>query len=498
MENAVIINRISSQRQEDGYSLAEQSKLNNKVAEDRGYRVIREFNIIESAKDSSRRGKFREAFDYIKKDTSIRCVIVEKIDRLTRNLADASRSYELVNDYEIKFIFTKDNQEFSSSSKSGEKLQFDLKAILAKNYIDNLSEEVKKGQRGMLESGRWAGGSAPTGYLKENKQLIPDPDRSHFISKIFELYSSGAHSIKSLKREVDSIGFRSRRGKLLSRSNYYHILTNPIYYGDMRWNNNIFKGCHQPLINKSTFDRVNEMLCRTKNGLVTPAYSKHDFTYRGVLQCAECSSKITAEQKTKQNLGDKKIHKWTYYRCTHSKPCNQKGSVREELIECEIEKVLSKLKLGKNTAMWLKDQLRSSRKQEIEFRQNTLSTLNLSNNNLQKRLDTLYDDKIDGLIDIDTYDRKRNQYLLEQEQVLSEIQKHTTADKEYVNLGSLIIDVANNASSIYKVRSSEEKRYLLKLVFSNLYLKDKKLEYSFNPIFNTLLNYQKSNVVLRD
>lgn len=87
----------------------------------------------------------------------------------------------------------------NKNSNSHAKFQFDIKAILAKNYINNLSDEVKKGQRGMLEEGKWPGGSTPTGYKKINKLLVPDEATVPFIQRTLQLYASGKYSLKTLK-----------------------------------------------------------------------------------------------------------------------------------------------------------------------------------------------------------------------------------------------------------------------------------------------------------
>lgn len=159
-EDTVISNRISSQRQDEGYSLPQQSRVNHEATDKDGRKVAKEFNIIESAKSSEKRDDFYEMVEYIKKHPNIKYVYIEKPDRLTRNLKDATLAYDLVYNYDITFVFTRDNFSLSKNSNSHAKFQFDIKAVLAKNYIDNLSDEVKKGQRGMLEEGRWPGGIA--------------------------------------------------------------------------------------------------------------------------------------------------------------------------------------------------------------------------------------------------------------------------------------------------------------------------------------------------
>jgi len=498
MDECIVINRISSQRQDEGYSLPQQSKLNREVAEKDGRKVVKEFNIIESAKSSEKRDDFNEMVQYIKTHRNIKYVYIEKPDRLTRNLKDATLAYELVYNYDITFVFTRDNFSLSKNSNSHAKFQFDIKAVLAKNYIDNLSDEVKKGQRGMLEEGRWPGGSAPTGYKKVNKLLEPDEPRASYVVKTFELYASGSHSLRTLKNTLDKEGFRSQNGKPLTESNYHNILINPIYYGVMRWNKHLFEGKYQPLIDKQLFDRVQEMLRRTKNGQVIPIYSKHELTYKGLMQCKECGCQITGEEKTKKNKGNGFVHRWVYYHCTHFKSCSQHGMTKEEDIDKQITELLQTLSLGSNTTEWLKNKLKESHQDEIEFRNNALGSLNENLRRVIKRIDEVYDDKLDGIIDETTYHRKREQYLAERADLENQVKQHLVADDKYVDFGCLILDVANRASEIYQVRKPEEKKYLCNLIFSNLFLMDKKLIFGFNTIFQAILNYQKTKNKLPD
>lgn len=240
------------------------------------------------------------------------------------------------------------------------------------------------------------------------------------------------------------------------------------------------------------FDKVQEMLSRTKNGEIIPVYAKHDLTYRGSLQCRECGSKITGEEKTKTNKGNGKVHHWIYYRCTHYKPCSQKGCIREEQVDKEIVALLKRISLGTHTTEWLKKKLKESHADEILFREQQLRSLNATHLQVRNRLDRIYDDKLDNVIDEETFHRKREQYLTEKTDIENQIKRHSLADDKYVDFGCLVLDVANRASEIYEVRKPEEKRYLLNFIFSNLLLKDKKIKFRLKLIFDALLKYQET------
>ncbi len=497
-EDAISVNRISSKQQDEGYSLSQQAKLNKEIALKDRRRIVKEFNIVESAKASEKRDEFNEVIEYLKKHSNIKYAYIEKPDRLTRNLKDIVLTYDLVNNYDKEFVFSRDNFVLSKNSNSHAKFQFDIKAILAKNYIDNLSDEVKKGQRGMLEEGKWPGGSTPTGYKKVNKVLIPDEATVPFVQRTFQLYASGKYSLKTLKNKLDDEGFKSYSGKPLTKSNYHRILNNPIYYGMIPWNNKLYQGSFTPLIDEQLYQQVQAMLKRTKNGEFIPSYAKHVFTYQRTMRCGECNCQITAEKRTKTNKGNGKVHEWIYYRCTHFKDCAQKGVMREDRIENQFINDFVSLHLDTDTTEMLKQKLKENHFFQIQFREKALSDINNRLIQVQSNLDQIYDDKLDGVIDEQTFQRKRAQYLAEQKKLDDQVEKHRIADKKYVDFGCLIFDVAHLASGVFKVRKPDEKRYLLNFVFSNLSLKDGTVQNSLRDIFQAIAEYQKTKNVLPD
>lgn len=148
---AVIYARVSSKEQEkEGFSIPAQLKLLRQYAMEQGLLVIQEYVDVETAKRAGRTG-FTEMVGFFKKQmkgkvstATRRILLVEKTDRLYRNLKDWVTLDEL--DLEIHLV--KENVILSWDSRSSEKFMHGIKVLMAKNYIDNLSEEVKKG---MLE-----------------------------------------------------------------------------------------------------------------------------------------------------------------------------------------------------------------------------------------------------------------------------------------------------------------------------------------------------------
>ena len=138
---AVVYARVSSKDQEcEGFSIPSQLKLLRQYAREQHLTIVREFVDVETAKHSGR-GGFGEMIAALKHDASCRTILVEKTDRLYRNIKD----WMTVDDLEVTIHFAKENAVVSKHSRSSDKFLHGIKVLMAKNYVDNLSEEVKKG-----------------------------------------------------------------------------------------------------------------------------------------------------------------------------------------------------------------------------------------------------------------------------------------------------------------------------------------------------------------
>jgi site-specific DNA recombinase len=141
---AVLYARVSSREQkEEGYSIEAQVRLLREAALNKGFEVLREFIEIESAKTAGRK-VFDEMVTFLKRNRSCRTLLVEKTDRLYRNQRDALT----ISDLDIEVHFVKEGEILSKDAKSQVKFISDIRLAMARNYSENLREEVKKG---MLE-----------------------------------------------------------------------------------------------------------------------------------------------------------------------------------------------------------------------------------------------------------------------------------------------------------------------------------------------------------
>ena len=114
--------------------------------------------------------------------------------------------------------------------------------------------------------GEWCGGYTPFGYSydKNTKRLIPDEKEAQIIKEIFCLYVTKKMGAKTIATYLNRKGVRTRGGYPFSTSRIISIITNPIYAGKIRWDEKIYPGTHQAIIDEKTFNEAQTILARRR------------------------------------------------------------------------------------------------------------------------------------------------------------------------------------------------------------------------------------------
>lgn len=250
-KNAVMYCRVSSKEQEkEGYSIPAQQKLLRGYAEENGFKIVNEYSDVETAKKAGRTA-FNEMVAFLKKQNTgkqpgqpCRVILVEKTDRLYRNLKD----WVTLDELGVEIHLVKEGAVISNDSRSADKFMHGIRVLMARNYIDNLSEETKKGMLEKAAQGIYPS-FAPIGYLNVEcngrRYIQPDPNVAPTIKKLYEWYATGNYSLKAItdKAYEEGLSFR-KSGAKIPKSHVHQILTNKIYYGDFDWDGQTYKGIH--------------------------------------------------------------------------------------------------------------------------------------------------------------------------------------------------------------------------------------------------------------
>jgi len=466
---AVILARVSSKEQEEtGYSLDAQERFLQEYAGAKHFSAQRIFRIAETASKANVRKVFGEIFEYAEKQ-GVDTLICEKIDRVTRNLKDAALIEDWVKAKPLREVhFVKEGFILNANTPAHENLVWTMKVAIARFYADNLSEEVRKGQKEKLRQG-WLPTKPPLGYKtigdKGHKIHIPDESVAPLITKMFESYATGQYSLSALVEKMWHEGLRTRQGKKLVKSRLDDMLNDPFYYGAMRWKGEQYEAKHLPLISKALFDQVQDMKRRGN----APHFKRHKFAFSKMMKCGECGGSITAE-----------IQKGiVYYHCNHYRACTQKPFTPEKDVESQLMQVFDFFaQITPAEADEIKNRIKADHAQEIAYKESTHKSLSERYAKLQSRLDVLYNDRLDGTITPETWKKKQQEITSEQTDIRAQMERLKSEEAQYFDIWLNILDLARRAREIYQKRTSEEKRKLMSLIFSNMTLKDKKVSYS--------------------
>ena len=446
MKSAVIYARVSSKDQErEGFSIPAQLKFLREYASRNDFQILHEFVDVETAKTTGRK-KFGEMLTFFQKNPACRVLIVEKTDRLYRNFRDCVT----LEDLDVEIHLPKEGQIISKDAKSQAKLVHGIQVVIARNYIENLKEEVKKGMREKAEQGIYPS-RPPLGY-QNNKLEHTIELNSHkvpVVKSMFSLYASRRYSLTALRIELKRL-----HGVNLAKGYLEKLLKNPFYVGQFEWDGRMFRGSHKPLISQALFDEVQRVF-KSKN---KPHYGTHDFAYRGILTCAYDNCKVTAEIKKA---------KYIYYRCTQFRGKCGLPYIREEVLGDRLGTILKDIHVPDDVLVQLQDSLLNDRERQEAIRDEQERALDVRLNQVQRRLDQAYQDKLDGKISEEFWSRKAAEWQREENQILASKASVQSFQPHKLLEASRILELANKAYFLYVRQSPEEKAKLLKMVLSN-------------------------------
>lgn len=473
----VLFCRVSSKEQEtEGYSLSSQEKLLSEYAQAKHFNVKRVFAISESASGSVQRNTFKQMLTYLSKN-DIKILIVEKTDRLTRNHKDAVAMNDWVNeDPERQVHFVKENFFLHKESKSNEKFIWNIKVSVAEYYLDNLSEEVKKGQKEKLAQG-WLPTRPPLGYKtvgEKGKRIhVIDEATKYYALNMFKYYNSGDYSVKKLADKLYEEGLRSVNGNKVPHSRIHKYLKDPFYIGTNVWNGKEYPGKQEPLIDKDMFKSIQtQMTSRT-----TPRYRKRNYLFRGLIKCIDCGGTITWEIQ--------KGH--VYGHCNHYKPCGQQKWSKEHEVEDQLVECFSKMQIAdKDLINWVLKALKESHKDEISYYESSIENIVSHEEKVKQRLSKLFDAKLDGTIDESFYNQKYKEYTEQRDKLEKQRKAINTSDNRFYELGSAVLDFSQRSKEAYLEAKKDQRRKLLMLVFEKMWLDEGKLTYEFTKPFKLI------------
>ena len=333
-QRGLIYYRVSTEEQaQHGISLEQQESACREYAKRHGIEIVGVFHDDGvSAKTADREGLQSMLARCTKKAKEIDCVIVYKVDRLSRNVNDYSSILVLLTKLGIKLAST---TEAIDETPAG---QFIGNVMAANAQFDNQirGERTRDCMMTKVEKGYWQW-RAPIGYRNAlsdggEKVVTPDPARAEHIAWAFGEYAKGLSSLEDIRQEVNERGLRTRQGMEISPQLTSKIIRNVFYTGKMVVKGQEYIGLHAPLVDGETFALCQELLRGTpKEDAIAKRRSNEAFPLRHGVVCGFCGRPITASFSR-----GKAGTKYPYYRCYY-KDCPSKiRSIPKDRFEGEF------------------------------------------------------------------------------------------------------------------------------------------------------------------
>lgn len=294
-----------------------------------------------------------------------------------------------------------------------------------------LSIDVTRGIEDKLALG-WYPHRAPLGYvnnkhlLKGQRSISPDPERFALLQQAWKLLLTGSYNAEMIRHLLnDSWGFRTpvtrsgRGGNPLPRATFYKLLGNPFYMGQMYHAGKLYMGAHESMVTKEEFARVQHLLRRERTAtegraLALPKAS--DLAFTGLIRCGDCGSQITVTVKTKPSG-----RQYIYYHCSNSRGICPRRGIREDRLQAMIAACLEKVTIDEDFYDWAVEVIEAQSRALLEGQEDRQAQRTRAINEVQKRLDTLLDIKLNGLISDAEFTERRERLMTEKNRLVEEM-----------------------------------------------------------------------------
>jgi len=268
LKTGIVYYRVSTEDQaEKGVSLAHQKRTCCEFAERNGIKVLKIFHDDGvSAKTTDRPG-LKEMLTYCNaKKKYLDCLIVYKVDRLSRNVNDYTNILVFLNKIEVKLLSTTESIDNTPTGK----FLGHIMAASAQYDNDLRSERVTACMLEKTRQGKWCW-KAPIGYLNktdenDHKTIIIDKNKNPIIKLAFEKFSTGLYILEDIRKMVNKKGLRNSKEGEITAQSMHKIITNPFYYGMLKIKSGLYQGKQDKTISEETFNKCQQLLKRSSTG----------------------------------------------------------------------------------------------------------------------------------------------------------------------------------------------------------------------------------------
>jgi site-specific DNA recombinase len=389
------------------------------------------------------------------------CVVVYKVDRLSRSLLDFARIMEAFEKRNIAFVSV--TQAFNTGSSMG-RLILNVLLSFAQFEREMISERTRDKIAAARRKGKWAGGRPVLGYNVVDTKLVVDPVEAVRVREIFQLYIE-QQSLLKVATELNRRGWCTKQwitgngrvfgGYAFTKTSLHYVIRNVVYVGKLRYKTEIHKGEHEGIVPQDVFDKAQAILAKNLVGGSYRHRNKHNALLRDKLRCAACDAKMGHSFSTSGN------RLYRYYVCRRAVKHGWKECPSPSIPAGDVERfVASQLKAIVEDPVVVRDTLAQVRSKLDE----TIQRLNGERVALERQMRVEFADQgrlalAGGQRLAESHDRIRLA-----EARLAEIGKETVALKAIATKDSEMIKLLREFDGVWDALKPWEQARLIELL----------------------------------
>ncbi len=286
----------------------------------------------------------------------IDCLVIYKVDRLSRSLLDFARMMETLEKNRVSFVSV--TQQFNTSHSMG-RLTLNILLSFAQFEREIIAERTRDKMSAARRKGKWTGGIPVLGYDVDPKggRLVVNEEEAFKVKAIYELYLQ-RQSLLETANELNRRGWttkqwitrkgREHRGRAFTKTNLFGLLSNPVYLGKVHHKGTMYEGEHEAIVTEEVWGKTQALLKRNGRSGGKEVRNKYGALLRGMLYCVPCEAAMSHTYSAgKQNK------RYRYYVCTRAQKegwdkCPSKSLPAAEIERFVVERIRS---IGKDPSL---------------------------------------------------------------------------------------------------------------------------------------------------
>jgi site-specific DNA recombinase len=296
------------------------------------------------------------------------CIVVYKVDRLSRSLLDFAKMVETFDKHQVSFVSV--TQLINTSTSMG-RLMLNVLLSFAQFEREIISERTRDKIAAARRKGKWVGGMPLLGYNVVESKLVVDPDEAEQVRQIFGLYLEH-EGLLPVVEELEARGWRTKRwttgkgtvrgGRAFDKNSLWYLLTNITYVGKLRYKKEVHAGEHEAIIDGELWQRVQSKLQR--NGRTGGAMVRNKFgaILKGMIHCVPCGCAMSPTHATRDGT-----KRYRYYVCLSAQKRGWQSCPSQSIPAGELERfVVEQIKDIGRDSLLVAETVRQARAQADE------------------------------------------------------------------------------------------------------------------------------------